>query len=104
MTADKIKTMYEQNGLKVDKIIRAKLNDGFYVYHQYGFQHKSYKPAKIVKQEGNMTIKQTQPYLVKCDFVDDAYEDMSLEIAVMEARHRAGISGKLKTIQEVIYD
>ena len=103
MTAAEIKTMYEQNGLRVDKIIRAKLDDGFYVYHEFASAHKSYKPAKIIKQTGNMTIKQTQPYQIKCDFIDDD-SVISLEIAVMESMHRAGLHGKLKTVKDITHD
>jgi hypothetical protein len=94
-----IRLFYEANGLRVDKIIRAKLNDGFYVYHQFGFAHRAYKPAKIIEQIGSMTVKQTQPYPVMCDFIEDN-NDIALEIAVMEGRNRAGLKGKIKSIQE----
>ena len=89
-----IKLFYEANGLKVDKIVRAKLNDGFYVYHQYGFENRAYKPAKIIEEGENYKVKQTQPYKIKSDFIDDSSTD-SLQFTVMEGRHRAGLSGNL---------
>lgn len=89
-----IKKAFEANGLTVDKIVRSKLDDGFYVYHQFGMEGKRYKPSKIIKQEGNMIVRETQPYKLYSDFIEDG-NVMGLEIALGEAKMRKGEGSKI---------
>lgn len=93
ITAKEIKDFYEKNGLRVEKVIKSKLNDGFYVYHEFGMCHKAYKRHKTVFESGNVKIVETQPYIIHSDFVCASYPKDSLQINVLEARHRAGIKG-----------
>lgn len=81
--------------MKVDKIIRAKLDDGFYVYHEFGMAKKKYKPSKIVYQSENMAVKETQPYIVRSDFIEDNNIEW-LKHRIMEAQMRANRKLKLK--------
>lgn len=95
-----IKNYFEANGLKADKVIRAKLDDGFFVYHKYGMESKAYKPHKIISETENMKIVQTQPYKLKSTFVgDDEYIVDSLQIAILEGRNMAGIKGQFVLIE-----
>jgi len=68
MTKDLIRTFYFRNGLKIDGIRRARLGDGFFVYHRHA--------------------------LDKADFIEDGNLPL-LQIAVAEARNRAGLKGRL---------
>ena len=87
MTKEFIKNYYEINGLAVTKIKRARKDDGWFVYHPYGFETKSYKPAIIISETDTELVRQTQPYAVRSDFIDSP---TMLEIAVLEGRNRSG--------------
>ena len=83
------------NGLKINKISRARLNDGYYIYHEFGIELKGYKSPKIIEETKYSITKQTQPYEIRRDFLlEDNIE--ALEWIVLEALQRAGKKAKLK--------
>ena len=83
LDANQIRKAYELAGLKVNKVTKARLEDGYYVYHRNGAERysKSY-PGR------------------KRDFIDSVSVD-SLKIHIIEARNRAGLP-KLKDINKII--
>lgn len=90
-----IKNSFEENGLSVDKIVRAKLDDGFYVYHKGGME-RGIPYRKLVKQEGNELTYEVGKKKGNSDFVADDSPDM-LEMTIMEAKNRLGLSNNGKT-------
>ena len=92
--ADFIKSYFEANGLKVDKVVRAKLNDGFYVYHEAGMERTAgYR--KLISQKGNELTYEVGKKKLSGDFIADDSVDM-LEMSVMEGRNRLGITEKIQ--------
>ena len=82
-TTEQIRKAYKTVGLKVDKIAKTRLGDGFYVYHRYGAE--AYSKAYPGRRR---------------DFVDSASTD-SLGISITEAMRRAGLPN-LKGIKKII--
>ncbi len=97
-----IKNYFEANRIPITKVIRAKLNDGWYVYHEAGTERKAYKPPKIIERTETSVTRQTQPYQIKSVLVlkDSAF---SLDIAVIEARNRMGLSKESRVKLEDFY-
>lgn len=83
LTDKQIQKAYKAAGLKVDKIAKTRLGDGFFVYHQYGAE----------------TYSKAYPGRRK-DFID-AFSKDSLGINITEARRRAGLPN-LKNIKKAI--
>lgn len=93
IVGNKIKKIYEKAGLKVDKVIRAKLDDGFYVYHDYGFESvkPTYSYETISEAENQKEVYRTKRK-IKSDFVDDYEQSDSLFMNVRDAQIRAGLT------------
>ena len=106
LTPEFIKAEYEKNGLKVDKIVPAKLGDGWFVYHENAFPEKKYKyERKLISEEGNKkTFERTKtPIETKKDFISNEEDGMDLlKMNIVEARNRAGIKQPTDQLSENI--
>ena len=90
MTQQAIITAYQKAGLLIEKIRRARLNDGWYVYHPFAMAHKVYKPLKYIKDNPDGSkLYQRQCDWIKTDWIEDNNQDM-LEMHIQEALNRKG--------------
>lgn len=83
LKSDQIREAYELSGLKINKIAKTRLEDGYYVYHRHGAER--YSKAYPGRRR---------------DFIDSVSKD-SLGINITEARRRAGLPN-LKNIKMII--
>ena len=89
MNIDTVKQAYTDKGLIVDRINRTRLNDGWFVYHEYGARHKAYKKPTIIKENQHSITRQINRYQIACDWIEDD-NDMMLTMSVQEALNRKG--------------
>lgn len=89
LSKEKIKKEFEKNGLSFDKIVRTRLGDGFFIYHNraMGLPYHSYKKRFMRRNlDGSKTyerIKETK--IVRRDFVSSEY---NLQMVIAEAKRR----------------
>jgi len=87
-----IKNAFETAKLPLDKIKRAKLNDGWYIYHPYGMKsiEKRYSYKTVSQDNGQKTVLRTKENVIcHSDFlVDDT--PAWLDMLIAEAKQRRG--------------
>lgn len=85
MTLEAIQTAYDKAGIKVNRIARTRLNDGYFVYHDFAMAKKTYKPLKFIKINPNGSkLYQRQHGVIRRDWIADDDQDM-LEMQIQEA-------------------
>ena len=85
-----IRKRYSEKGLTIDRVVKSKLNDGFFVYHKYGAP-KRYKKYKNTRIDNTTTYREVRTVLTNVDFIDmgDLFE-ISISISLEQALNRAG--------------
>jgi len=95
-TKRKIIAFYLANDIFVSKVIRTRLNDGWFVYHNAAMEHNGYAKPTIIHKTGSKTIYKINRIKIASDFIaDDMFEDM-IDMQVGEARIRSGLPCKKK--------
>jgi len=91
-----IKSQYEYAGITVQKIVRAKLDDGYFIYHEFGRAH-TVRTRKKISSEGHTTKYKTGGKIIYYDLVEDGDEKYDVKLNLQAARRRSG--GKLSKSQ-----
>ena len=89
---DVIIKAFNNIGVKVNRLAKSKLNDGWFIYHDYApvSANVQYKYTVISKSD-TQTIKRRERQYIKVDFISDCGENdfnASLSRNIAEAKHR----------------
>jgi len=84
---------FDAIGIKVKRLAKAPLGDGWYVYHDYApvsaIPHYRYT---VIEQDDYHTKKLREKIMTKSEFISDCDEadfTASLAMSIAEAQHRA---------------
>jgi len=86
LSKEEIKRIYEKNGLKVDKIVRSRLNDGYFVYHDRGME-RMINTRTLISKTDYKAVYQTGKENIRSDFIEDG-DPFSIMNSIVEAKRR----------------
>lgn len=88
ITKNIIKKRFNKEGLKIDKIVRTKLGDGFFVYHPLGMEYKILVYRKIKNIENGYILERCHK-IIKKNFIsnEEDGEDL-LDMVISEAKNK----------------